>query len=241
MSGEGGPGARRVRFDGTGDAPLIPAATVVLLRPGPDGGPFETLMLRKNRGQAFGGMWVFPGGRVEEGDGPAGAAEEVAARHAAVREAIEETGVVLAVDDLVPFAHWIPPPEAPKRFSTWFFVASLPERVADVVIDGGEIGDHVWAAPRDVLDRHAAGAVDLAPPTWVTLWGLAGAASVDEALAVARSGPVRRHATRVVTGEGGIVTVWEPDAAYETGDLDTPGPRNRLRMLEDGWVYETDG
>lgn len=236
---------RGVQFTGTGDSPLIPAATVVLLRPaaGPDGVGFECLMLRKNRGQAFGGMWVFPGGRVEDRDGPPGADpalrdEEVAARHAAVREAAEETGVVLAGDDLVPFALWIPPPEAPKRYSTWFFVAALPDGAADVVVDGGEIGDHVWTTPRAVLDRHDAGEVELAPPTWVTLWGLAQSATIDDAIDAARTGAVRRHATKVVGVAGGIVTLWEPDAGYPSGELDTPGPRNRLHMVDGPWRYE---
>ena len=37
-----------------------------------------------------------------------------------------------------------------------------------------------------------------------------------------------------------MVTVWEPDAAYESGDLDAPGARNRLHMLEGTWRYERD-
>ena len=39
------------------------AATVVLLRDGAGG--LETLLLRRNSRIAFGGMWVFPGGRVD--------------------------------------------------------------------------------------------------------------------------------------------------------------------------------
>ncbi|OWY60791.1 hypothetical protein B7486_67260, partial [cyanobacterium TDX16] len=46
---------------------VIPAATVVLVRDA-DGGGVETLMLRKTRGISFGGLWVFPGGRVEDAD-----------------------------------------------------------------------------------------------------------------------------------------------------------------------------
>jgi 8-oxo-dGTP pyrophosphatase MutT (NUDIX family) len=223
------------------ESPLIPAATVILLRD--IGAGLETLMLRKNRGQAFGGMWVFPGGRVEAGDGPDGAPEVEAARHAAEREALEETGLVLADADLVPFSHWVPPPETPKRFSTWFFVAALPEGAADVVVDGGEIGDQMWTTPAGALGRHAAGEVELAPPTWMTLRALADAGSVEQVLDEARdAAEVPHFATRVVMDGPTIVTVWAGDVAYtlDPPDLDIPGPRQRLRMVEGGWILEQD-
>ena len=57
-----------------GETPAIPAATVVMLRNSEAG--IETLMLRKNSQIAFGGMWVFPGGRVDEADRE-GAADDV--------------------------------------------------------------------------------------------------------------------------------------------------------------------
>ena len=70
-------------------ATIIEAATIVLLRD--LGAGVECLMLQKTRGQSFGEHWVFPGGRVEpeDGEGPDGI------RRAAVREAQEETGLVL--------------------------------------------------------------------------------------------------------------------------------------------------
>ena len=209
----------------------IPAATVVLLRDAPGGVGVETLMLRKNRGQSFGGMWVFPGGRLEPGDdGPAAAA---------VREAAEETGLVLARDDLVPFAHWVPPEGAPKRFATWFFLAALPPGAADVVVDGGEIGDHVWTTPADALQRHAAGEVELAPPTWVTLHSLAEAVSPADALARARREEIAYFSTRIFGHGEALLAVWAPDAAYDTGDVHLEGPRHRLVMAKTGgWTYE---
>jgi 8-oxo-dGTP pyrophosphatase MutT (NUDIX family) len=227
--------------DPTAASPLIPAATVLLLRDTDVG--LEVLMLRKNRGQAFGGMWVFPGGKVDPGDAPdAGEPDQelAAARRAAQRETLEETGLVVAGDDFVPFSHWVPPPETPKRFSTWFFLAALPAGAADVVIDGGEIGDHVWTTPAGALERHRAREANLVPPTWVTLTDLAQFATTAEALAGARAVEPPHYATRFVDADGTVVTLWDPDAAYGTEplDLDAPGARNRLHMRADGWVLE---
>ena len=72
-------------------APLIPAATVILLRDAMDG--LEVLMLRRNRAlRAFGGAWVFPGGRVDDTDGPD--LDEISrAKITAARETQEETGL----------------------------------------------------------------------------------------------------------------------------------------------------
>lgn len=103
------------------DGALVPAAprdaaTVLLLRDGPDGP--EAYLLRRVRGMAFaGGMHVFPGGSVDPADagaeigwaGPTAAqwaqalsCSEPLARAlvcAAVRETFEESGVLLAGPD----------------------------------------------------------------------------------------------------------------------------------------------
>ena len=220
---------------GSADAPVHDAATVVLVRDAPGG--LECLMLRKTRGQAFGGAWVFPGGRVEDDDGTG----LDGARAAAVREAEEETGLVLTAGDLVPFAHWNPPVEAPRRYATWFFLGGLPEGAADVIVDGAEIGDHVWTTPAAAFERHAAGEIDLLPPTWVSLRRIAGLPDVTTALADVRAGEVEHFATRVVDDDGVLVSLWAPDAAYESGDLTAPGARHRLAMDPAGWRYERSG
>ena len=112
--------------------PAIPAATVVLLRDDPDP---RVLMLHKTSKIAFGGMWVFPGGRVDDEDAP-GAPDDERARVAAVREAEEEASLQLDPADLVWFSHWTPPPVEIRRYSTWFFAARAPE--AKITIDQGE-------------------------------------------------------------------------------------------------------
>jgi 8-oxo-dGTP pyrophosphatase MutT (NUDIX family) len=224
---------RNVLTGGTGDSPVVDAATVVLLRELDAG--LECLMLRKTAGQTFGGMWVFPGGRFEPDDG-----EGIdGARRATVREVVEETGLVIDGGDLVPLSHWVPPPAAARRFATWFFLAPLPEGASDVVVDGGEIGDQMWTTAATALDRHRAGEIDLVPPTWVTLNWLAGRHSLADAMATAAAQPdVVRYETHIHDDDGVLVSSWAPDAAYESGDLGADGPRHRLYMAPGGWRFE---
>ena len=220
-----------------GEVPAIPAATVVVLRDGTSG--LETLMLRRNSRIAFGGMWVFPGGRVDDAD-RTGVDDDVdAARNAAVREAREETALEVDPGAMVLFAHWIPPPIAPKRFATWFFAAGAG--TGEHAIDEGEIVEGEWMTPTTALDRHHEGEIELAPPTWVTLHTLLDLPDVDRALRFLRERPARHHETHIVTTDDGPVAMWAGDAGYEADDPDLPGPRHRLEMFRRGYRYVDDG
>lgn len=218
--------------------PATPAATVILLRDAVAG--LETLMLHRTSKVAFGGMWVFPGGRVDEADRrPDDSDDEIAARRAAAREAAEECGLLLEPHELVPFSHWTPPAETPRRYATWFFVARASE--GEVLVDGGEIRDHAWLTPQEVLDRRQRGEVDLAPPTFVTLTDLATHPDVDSALAAAAArAPLPRYSTRWSVIDDGAVALWLGDAGYEANDPHAEGPRHRLWMLPQGWRLERD-
>jgi 8-oxo-dGTP pyrophosphatase MutT (NUDIX family) len=217
-------------------APIVHAATVVLLRDGPDG--LETLMLRRSHDVSFvGGMWVFPGGKLDAGDYPsgdpdgAGTAEILeAARRAAAREAHEESGQTVTPEAVAWFAHWTPPPNAPKRYATYFFAAAASGE--DVAVDGGEITDHHWARPAEVLRRRDAQEVALAPPTWVTLHDLSAFASVAEAMAALHDREPVFYETRMAGADGELVALWHGDAGYETGDPRVAGPRHRLVLGE---------
>lgn len=200
-------------------------------------------MLRRNPRGAFGGMWVFPGGQVDDQDLPEVGGDEVsAARRAAAREAFEEASVRLDPSDLVVLSFWLPPREAPRRFATWFFLAPVRSDV-QVVVDRGEIHEHRWMSPAVAMDLRQAGDIDLAPPTFTTLWWLCRHRGVDSALAAASSRAPERFETRVVPSTDGrpAAMVWAGDAAYEDGDLDRPGRRRRLLVGAGGWEVQISG
>jgi 8-oxo-dGTP pyrophosphatase MutT (NUDIX family) len=227
---------RRIPTTSGETAEAVPAATVVLLRDAPGGG-VETLMVRRNSKLEFaGGMWVFPGGRVDPDDAPPDGDVIEAARHAAVREAREEADLVVDADALVPFAHWVPPPITKKRFATWFFLGPAP--AGAVTVDMGEIHDHRWIQPADALARRDAEEIELAPPTWVTLDRLSRYQDVASAIADAHTREPDFFETHIAPVEGGVAALWEGDAGYESSDGDAPGARHRLWMLPSGWRYE---
>jgi 8-oxo-dGTP pyrophosphatase MutT (NUDIX family) len=221
-------------------SPVIPAATVVVVRDREPG--LEVLMLRRNAKGMFGGMWVFPGGRVDPDDAdPAAPGDELAAaRRAAAREAAEEAALALDPAALVPISHWTPPVQAPRRFATWFFLAAASAGHA-VEVDGGEIHEHAWWSPDEALARQQADEIELAPPTWVSLWNLSQCASVAEALERARADEPEHFATHVVFSGPKLAAVWHGDAAYDTGDIELPGGRHRLWMMAGRWRYERSG
>jgi 8-oxo-dGTP pyrophosphatase MutT (NUDIX family) len=210
--------------------PALPAATVVVARAGADG-HLEVLMVRRSGVGAFADMWVFPGGRVDDADGPGHDVLE-AARRAAVREAAEEVGVRLAAASLIPWSHWTPPATSPRRYATWFFVG--PWQGDEVRVDGHEIVDAEWLTPRAVL----AGGLALAPPTIVTLHELREVRSLD---GLRRTDPPRYVTRPARSADGRTALMWWGDAGYESGDADVAGPRHRL-WYEPGrpWVFERD-
>jgi 8-oxo-dGTP pyrophosphatase MutT (NUDIX family) len=170
------------------------AATVIVLRGGADG--LEVLLVKRTPHARFmGGVWVFPGGAVDAGEGEGDAAHRVAA----VRELQEEAGI--ALDDpraLVKFSRWITPAEVVVRFDTHFFLAPLPDG-QEATIDGDEIVDQGWFTPAAALAAHESGDIALVFPTIKHLEQLGGFASAEQLLEYARGRDVGPVQPRVVT------------------------------------------
>jgi 8-oxo-dGTP pyrophosphatase MutT (NUDIX family) len=223
------------------EKPIHPASTILLLRDGAAG--LEVFMVvRHQKIDSFSGALVFPGGKVDpedaEGRDVCRGAEglddtAVAFRIAAIREAFEECGVLLArpagvdrlvdaerlrgleaayrqalvadelgmpelcrreglelaTELLVPYAHWITPAAAPKRFDTHFYLAPAPsDQVA--LHDGEESTDSAWVSPAAALRQAREGTRTVVFPTQMNLRRLGQWQSMVEALAGAAAAPV---------------------------------------------------
>ncbi|MBW2273649.1 MAG: NUDIX domain-containing protein [Deltaproteobacteria bacterium] len=223
----------------TPDAPATPkpSATVVPLRDAPEG--LEVLLLqRAKRDGSATGHWVFPGGKIEEQDRSTGPDPVLAAaRAAAQRETWEEAGLRLASENFGLISRWITPAMSPKRFDTWFFAARV-EADAAVRVDGEEIRTHAWFVPENALTAFAEGEIRLVPPTFVTLSWLADYADCASALAGLVRESVPKIEPRICPVEGGAYMLYPGDAGYEDGDLDRPGPRNRVHTQSGRLHYQ---
>jgi 8-oxo-dGTP pyrophosphatase MutT (NUDIX family) len=234
------------------------------------------------------GAHVFPGGRVDAGDSvddpstccdgtdalprfeDLSPGEELAYRVAALRELVEEAGLLiarsadgspvapatvasvragmaqgatlpalaaqhglrLALDAVVPLAHWVTPEIESRRYDTRFFLAQMPEgQTAEH--DAGETTELLWIAPAEAIARCTRGDILLPPPTWTTLKQMARWTSVDTLFTWARSKPIVRVQPHLQRGDGPTILALPGDPLMPT----LPGweiPEDTRFVLEEG-------
>jgi 8-oxo-dGTP pyrophosphatase MutT (NUDIX family) len=100
-------------------------------------------------------------------------------------DVLTDNDLVLALDELVPYAHWITPEGVPKRFDTWFFLAAAPPDQLGAH-DGRESTDSIWVSPREALEGGENGRFKLPFPTTRNLIKLGKQGNVSAALADSR-------------------------------------------------------
>lgn len=212
--------ARALVYGGEWQAPQPrAAATLVLLRDTPGG--VEVALLQRSAHLGFArGMYVFPGGALDEDDAQHGDPWLVAA----IRETFEECGVLLAepspphdldalrerafaevlaelrvrpaVDALHLFAHWVTPEVESRRFDTRFYAAQLPAG-QDLRALTGEHQAVGWFRPGDTRG------LPMLPPTVAALAEVARHDTVAQVLAVTRQ-PVPIMPKPIPAGSGDI-------------------------------------
>ncbi|MBA2662293.1 MAG: NUDIX hydrolase [Bradymonadaceae bacterium] len=292
---------------------LIDAATIMVLREADEG--FEVFMVRRHHKSGFmANAYVYPGGKLDEGDCSAVAAERVRGIGAeeacgrlredidgfkglglflaGVRETFEEAGILLACsatsgelvdltsdvavaarfgayrkaliggelslselarreDLVIPldrvgyFAHWITPYLEHRRFDTRFFVALAPAN-QHPLHDAVETTDSLWVRPLEAIEQYRAGALLLAPPTLRTLEQLARFASAQAALAFAKTHDPPTILPHFVEQDGSVALLLPGDRQFPSEDPDyvlaTPVDDGVTRMmLVDGQWYSQKG
>jgi 8-oxo-dGTP pyrophosphatase MutT (NUDIX family) len=138
---------------------------------------------------------------------------KLAKDEASIVDLVAAEDLELATDLMVPYAHWITPTFAPRRFDTWFFAAEAPEdQIA--LHDGSESVDSVWISPQQAIDEAAAGRRTLVHATFKNLELLAEAKSVTEALGAATQRKIVTVQPWVETRDGKRYLHIPPDAGY---------------------------
>jgi 8-oxo-dGTP pyrophosphatase MutT (NUDIX family) len=130
---------------------------------------------------------------------------------------LTDNGLLLTLDELVPYAHWITPEGMPKRFDTWFFLAAAPPEQAGAH-DGKESTDSIWVSPREALAGGESGRFKLPFPTTRNLIKLGKHRTVKSALDDARGKSIVT-VMPVMTRENGGRQLRIPAEAGYDGEL----------------------
>jgi 8-oxo-dGTP pyrophosphatase MutT (NUDIX family) len=142
-----------------------------------------------------------------------GAPPPVAAAATPFMEMVSKQGSRLDLDAMHPFAHWVTPEFAPKRFDTHFRICGLETEVA-AVSDGFETVSVEWLRPKDAIDLGASGQRNVLFPTRLNLQMLAEAGSVEEAIAQAKARTIVTVTPRMEQRESGRVLTIPLEAGY---------------------------
>jgi 8-oxo-dGTP pyrophosphatase MutT (NUDIX family) len=222
------------------------ASTVCFVR---ERDELEVLMVQRPHTARFmPGVWVFPGGVVDEEDAAYAVERGFSASAdweiAALRELAEETGVwvttegtfsspltddvlaalmssryELGIDQLTYFSNWITPSVFPIRFDTRFFLAVETGEV-EATYNSEELIGVDWVAPLEALERDSRGEWDVAFPTRKTLELLGVASSVGSLIDMLEAlAPVPPIEPRLHVGDDNARILMPDDP-----DFDAAGP-----------------
>ncbi len=190
------------------------ATSVLVVRDA--GTNIEVLMARRKAEMRFlGGFWVFPGGSMDPADDSLYAA--------AARELFEETGLrvlqsdgAVGTDCILPWARWITPSAANRRYDTHFFLTLLPSS-QEPRCDDSEIDEIQWVRAKEWAFGGLVQQFPIAPPTQLILRELAEeiveCGSSQELLGAARSRRIRPVMPKLHPSQRGVV-VFPWDAEY---------------------------
>jgi 8-oxo-dGTP pyrophosphatase MutT (NUDIX family) len=130
-------------------------------------------------------------------------------RELAMSDFCSRRGLVLRSDLLGVWAGWQTPVFEPRRFRTWFFVASLPEgqRTRDVSSESSSVA---WMPALEAVQAVDDGELMMMPPTYLTCLEVGQHADPDGVLAASADRSIDMF-TPELTGEDDEATLSMPD------------------------------
>jgi len=152
-----------------------------------------------------------------------------------IYQLVEEEKLLLAVDQLHYYAHWITPEARSERFDTRFFLACHPEG-QEATYDQKETTVGLWLTPQKALEENLRGEVALSPPTLKTLEDLSRFKTIDEVFKSLKGNEIR-PILPVLTkadNETFIILPWDPEyEVFRKGEIPGKIDHGRSSRPED--------
>ena len=159
----------------------------------------------------------------------------------------QEEKLLLALDQLHYYAHWITPEARSERFDTRFFLVRHPVG-QEASYDQKETTTGLWLTPERALEENLKGGVCLSPPTLKTLEDLSRFKNIDEVFQSLKKNEIRPILPILtkISGEPALIFPWDPDyKVFQGGEIPTHidhgrpslpiDNTTRLIMKEDRW------
>ena len=134
---------------------------------------------------------------------------------------VEEEKLLLALDQLHYYAHWITPEARSERFDTRFFLACHPEG-QEATYDQKETTVGLWLTPQKALEENLKGEVALSPPTLKTLEDLSRFRSIEEVLKSLKKTEIRPilPVLTKISSDPIIIFPWDPEyEIFQKGEI----------------------
>ncbi len=152
-----------------------------------------------------------------------------------IGEMAQKENLLLALDQLHYYAHWITPEARPERFDTRFFLARYPSG-QEASHDQKETTAGVWITPKKALEENLKGDIILSPPTLKTLEDLSGFKTIEDIFHSLKKDdiqPILPILTRI-SDTILIIFPWDPEYdVFQKGEIPSPVNHGRPSQRSD--------
>jgi len=146
----------------------------------------------------------------------------------------KESNILLALDQLYYYAHWITPEARSERFDTRFFLARHPEG-QEASYDQKETMEGIWLSPQRALEENLNRKIALSPPTLKTLEDLSQFKTIDDVFTSLKKDEIRPILPILtkISDEPAILLPWDQEyEVFERGNI--PSSINHGRPSQSG-------